>query len=105
MDFALDARTEELREELLDFMTRRIEPAEPVFHDQLAAYVAASGREPGDMAGEMNWHLGLAYFKLAVILEGIHFRYLQGQTVGEGFDRIGALVPGIVRRGLDALDT
>src|SRR6187455_1108215 len=37
MDFALDARTEELREQLLDFMTTKIEPAEPVFHDQLAA--------------------------------------------------------------------
>ncbi len=35
----------------------------------------------------MGFHLGLAYFKLAVILEGIHYRYLQGQTVGEGFDR------------------
>ena len=35
-------------------------------------------------------YLGLAYFKLAVILEGIHYRYLQGQTVGEGFDQIGA---------------
>ncbi len=34
----------------------------------------------------------LAYFKLAVILEGIHYRYLQGQTVGEGFDQIGARV-------------
>ena len=37
----------------------------------------------------MGFHLALAYFKLAVILEGIHYRYLQGQTVGEGFDRIG----------------
>ena len=30
-----------------------------------------------------RFHLGLAYFKLAVILEGIHYRYTQGQTVGE----------------------
>jgi acyl-CoA dehydrogenase len=37
MDFALDARTQELREQLLDFMGARIEPAEPVFHDQLEA--------------------------------------------------------------------
>jgi acyl-CoA dehydrogenase len=36
MDFALDARTQELQEQLLDFMATRIEPAEPVFHDQLA---------------------------------------------------------------------
>ena len=34
----------------------------------------------------------LAHFKLAVILEGIHYRYLQGQTVGGGFDTIGDAV-------------
>jgi len=43
--------------------------------------------------------------EFAVICEGIHYRHSRGLTVGEGFDRIGALVPGIVRRGLDALDT
>jgi acyl-CoA dehydrogenase len=37
MDFHYDARTEELRKELLDFMATRIHPAEPVFHEQLAA--------------------------------------------------------------------
>jgi acyl-CoA dehydrogenase len=37
MDFALDARTQELQEQLLDFMATRIEPAERVFHDQLEA--------------------------------------------------------------------
>ena len=37
MDFALDARTQELQELLLDFMATRIEPAEQVFHDQLEA--------------------------------------------------------------------
>lgn len=37
MDFAHDARTEELRAQLLDFMTSRIEPAEELFEQQLAA--------------------------------------------------------------------
>ena len=37
MDFALDARTEELRTELLDFMATGIEPAGPVFAEQLGA--------------------------------------------------------------------
>jgi aminoglycoside phosphotransferase (APT) family kinase protein len=68
--------------------------------DQLAAYAAASGRQPGDM----GWHLGLAYFKLAVILEGIHYRYLKGQTVGEGFDRIGEGFDLIVAAGLAELE-
>jgi acyl-CoA dehydrogenase len=35
MDFALDPRTEGLRDNLLDFMDRHIYPAEPVFHEQL----------------------------------------------------------------------
>ena len=38
-----------------------------------------------------------------MICEGIHYRHVQGLTVGEGFDRIGALVPAIVGRGLAAL--
>ncbi|MEV8402333.1 acyl-CoA dehydrogenase family protein [Streptomyces niveus] len=36
MDFAFDARTEELRTELLDFMDRHIRPAEAVAHEQRA---------------------------------------------------------------------
>jgi aminoglycoside phosphotransferase (APT) family kinase protein len=67
---------------------------------QLAAYVAASGREPGDM----GFHLALAYFKLAVILEGIHYRFLKGQTVGEGFDRIGEGFDLIIAAGLHAIE-
>ena len=39
------------------------------------------------------WYTAFAYFKLAVILEGIHYRFTLGQTVGAGFDRIGDLVP------------
>jgi aminoglycoside phosphotransferase (APT) family kinase protein len=48
---------------------------------------------------ELPWYLALAAFKLAVILEGIHFRFRAGQTVGEGFDQIGALVTPIARAG------
>ncbi len=36
MDFAYDARTEELRASMLDFMEHHVIPAEPVFHEQLA---------------------------------------------------------------------
>jgi aminoglycoside phosphotransferase (APT) family kinase protein len=71
----------------------------PSSDQQVARYAEASGRQPGDM----GFHLALAYFKLAVILEGIHYRYLKGQTVGEGFDRIGAGFDLIVAAGLDAL--
>src|SRR5437867_2832456 len=36
MDFAFDARTEELREQLLAFMDEHVYPAESVAHEQLA---------------------------------------------------------------------
>ena len=40
---------------------------------------------------------------LAVICEGVHARYLGGQTVGEGYDRVGPAVSLLVARGLRAL--
>ena len=48
---------------------------------------------------ELPWYLALAAFKLAVILEGIHFRYQAGQTVGPGFDQIGRLVTPLALAG------
>src|SRR5699024_4150945 len=64
----------------------------------LQRYAERSGRD----LSVMNFHLALAYFKLAVILEGIHFRYTQGQTVGEGFEAIGSMVEPLVAAGLRA---
>jgi aminoglycoside phosphotransferase (APT) family kinase protein len=74
-------------------------PGYPTAEEHLKRYAAASGRDLGDM----GFHLGLAYFKLAVILEGIHYRFLQGATVGEGFDRIGAGFDPLIDSGLQAL--
>jgi aminoglycoside phosphotransferase (APT) family kinase protein len=74
-------------------------PGYPDAPRQLEWYAAARGHDLGDM----GFHLGLAYFKLAVILEGIHYRYLQGQTVGAGFDRIGEGFDTIIDAGLSAL--
>jgi aminoglycoside phosphotransferase (APT) family kinase protein len=62
-------------------------------------YAAASGRH----LGHLSFHLGLAYFKLAVILEGIHYRYTQGQTVGRGFSTIGDATVPLVSAGLAAV--
>ena len=75
-------------------------PGYPDTDTQLARYAAAAGH---DDLGDMGFHLGLAYFKLAVILEGINFRFLQGATVGEGFDQIGAAFDPLIAAGLDAL--
>jgi aminoglycoside phosphotransferase (APT) family kinase protein len=62
-------------------------------------YAAASGRD----LGHLSFHLGLAYFKLAVILEGIHYRYTRGQTVGGGFATIGEATAPLVAAGLAAV--
>ncbi len=63
-------------------------------------YAQRSGRD----LSSLSFHLGLAYFKLAVILEGIHYRYTQGQTVGEGFASIGEATVPLVRAGLRAVE-
>ena len=48
---------------------------------------------------ELPWYLGFAYYKIAAIFEGIHYRAAQGLTVGDGFERLGGLVPALVERG------
>jgi aminoglycoside phosphotransferase (APT) family kinase protein len=62
-------------------------------------YAARSGRD----VSAVSWYTAFAWFKLAVILEGIHYRYTLGQTVGRGFDRIGDLVPVFIEHGLTTL--
>jgi aminoglycoside phosphotransferase (APT) family kinase protein len=59
-------------------------------------------RSPRDLE-QLNWYVGLGYFKLAVVAEGIHRRYLAGKTVGEGFDHFGAAVPTLLGAALHAL--
>jgi len=66
--------------------------------DLLERYHAKSGRDVSDL----GFHLALAFFKLAVILEGIHYRHAHGQTLGSGFDGIGDLIHPLVDAGLDA---
>lgn len=63
-------------------------------------YADGLGRDPGDV----GFHLALASFKLAGIVEGIHYRYVGGQTVGEGFAEIGALVDPLLDAGLQELE-
>jgi len=68
--------------------------------DELARrYGRASGRD----LSTLPWYVGFGYFKLAVIAEGIAARFQQGKTVGEGFDRIGEAVPGLLEHARGAL--
>ncbi|WP_329069836.1 phosphotransferase family protein [Streptomyces sp. NBC_01429] len=71
----------------------------PSAAELIERYAAGSGRD----TSAIDWYTAFAWFKLAVILEGIHYRYTLGQTVGPGFDRIGDLVPVFIRHGLTTL--
>lgn len=64
----------------------------------LDLYSQVSGRGLEDV----GFYLGLAYFKLAGILEGIYFRYLEGQTVGPGFEQLGSLSEPLIQAGIES---
>jgi aminoglycoside phosphotransferase (APT) family kinase protein len=74
-------------------------PGYPAEAEILARYAECSGRDLSDL----GFYIALGSFKAAVILEGIHFRYVHGQTVGEGFQEIGAMVEPLVASGLAAM--
>jgi aminoglycoside phosphotransferase (APT) family kinase protein len=60
-------------------------------------YAKQSARD----VAQLDFYEVLASYKLAIILEGIHARFLMGKTLGEGFDHIGNLVEALVVRALD----
>ena len=68
-------------------------------------YAKQSGRD----VSQLDFYEALAAYKLAIILEGIHARYLMGKTVGDGFDHIGAMVEvmvhGRARPGVELVDS
>jgi len=67
-----------------------IDPAAgyPAFDELLDAYSSVVGVS----VPPLGWYRAFAAYKLAVILEGIHKRFTAGQTVGPGFEQVGALV-------------
>ncbi|WP_238173613.1 phosphotransferase family protein [Kribbella speibonae] len=62
-------------------------------------YAAAS---PRDMS-RFGFYLGLASFKLAVILQGIHYRYVQGHAVGADVSHLGEAIEPLLEGGLTAI--
>jgi aminoglycoside phosphotransferase (APT) family kinase protein len=74
-------------------------PGFPNARGLASAYAELTGR---DLAN-LSFYLALAWMKLAVICEGVHARYLGGQTVGAGYEKVGPAVPLLAARGLTAL--
>jgi len=62
-----------------------------------------AARTEFDLA-DLDYYVAFGCFKLAVVLEGIHARFLQNATVGEGFDQVGESVPILVERAHRILD-
>jgi aminoglycoside phosphotransferase (APT) family kinase protein len=66
----------------------------------VAAYARRSER---DLAA-LDWYICLGFYKLAIVAEGIHARFLMGMTVGEGFEHMGPRVPHLVDAALRRAD-
>jgi aminoglycoside phosphotransferase (APT) family kinase protein len=64
-------------------------------HEALAYYSELTGRS----LESLPFYEAFAHFKLAVILEGIHKRYIDGGTVGEGFEKVGDLALAVAAKG------
>jgi aminoglycoside phosphotransferase (APT) family kinase protein len=81
-------------------ITATAEPGFPSRDEVIARYAELSGRD----VSQVYYYWAFGFFKLAVILEGIHARFLQGKTLGAGFEGIGERVPPLVMLGLWVLE-
>jgi aminoglycoside phosphotransferase (APT) family kinase protein len=98
---------------LLMFWDEPGRPANPI----TAGLMAAAGFPSRDEVVEryvsrrdlrvdaLDWYLVFCEFKLAVILEQIHARFVSGNTVGEGFDAVGAMVGVLLDTAMEQLTT
>jgi aminoglycoside phosphotransferase (APT) family kinase protein len=54
---------------------------------------------------DLDWYLVFCEYKLAVILEQIHVRFVSGDTVGKGFDDVGAMVGVLLETAAERIHT
>jgi aminoglycoside phosphotransferase (APT) family kinase protein len=76
-------------------------PGFPTWEEAAARYEAKSGND----LSELDFYTVLAHFKLGVILENMHKRFLGGGTVGAGFEMIGQQAVLLGKRGLEIADS
>ncbi len=81
-------------------ITATAAPGFPTREEVIEQYARESGRD----VSKLYFYWAFGFFKLAVVLEGIQARFLQGKTLGEGFEGIGERVPSLVMLGLWVLD-
>jgi aminoglycoside phosphotransferase (APT) family kinase protein len=75
-------------------------PGFPTWRDAAQRYEKSTGRD----LSHLDFYIVLAHFKLAVILENMHARFVAGGTVGPGFEAIGQQAIVLARSGLAAAD-
>ena len=51
----------------------------------------------------LPWHFALAAFKIAVIVESLHYRARTGKAVGDGFEHVGEMTEPLAAEGLRRL--
>lgn len=81
-------------------ITATAAPGFPTREEVIERYARESGRD----VSKIYYYWAFGFFKLAVVLEGIHARFLKGKTLGEGFDTIGERVAPLTMLGLWVLD-
>jgi len=55
----------------------------------------------GTALDSLDWYEAFAAYKLAIIVAGIHARYLMGKTLGEGFDTMGDMIARLAESALE----
>ena len=70
----------------------------------LDAIVARYGATTGRDLAALDFYVVFAFYKLAIILEGINARFRMGLTVGDGFDRMGDAVTTLLDAALGVAD-
>jgi aminoglycoside phosphotransferase (APT) family kinase protein len=58
-------------------------------------------KETGRDVDNLDFYVVFAFYKLAIIVEGIAARYRMGKTLGEGFEHMGQMVKSLVDEALE----
>ena len=86
-------------QQTLDGVTATTVRGFPTRKEIVERYARLSGRDTTQLA----FYCAFGFFKLAVVLEGIHARFMQGKTRGEGFERVGDKVVPLVQAARETL--
>jgi aminoglycoside phosphotransferase (APT) family kinase protein len=66
--------------------------------------VGLYAKETGRDVDNLDFYVVFAFYKLAIIVEGIAARYRMGKTLGEGFEHMGQMVKSLVAEALEQAD-